>query len=269
MVTSRSAVDDLHRAEQHADVEVRLLVEPSELADAQWVFDEVWPSSDGSTQLPRNLMRALVHAGGYCSAAYRDGRPIGAAFGVAGRHQEDGVWHDHLHSHMAAALTPYRNQHIGTALKLHQRVWALDVGIDPVIWTFDPLVRRNARFNLIKLGADVDGFEPDFYGEMDDGINSGDATDRLFAWWHLTSPRVDAAMAGELQELDLEALRAAGRDVREVEVPEDIVAIRVADPAAAQAWRLSVREDLQSAFAEGYRIIGVADHGGYALERTS
>lgn len=268
-MTARRAEDDLREAENRADVEVRLLIEPSELADAQWVFDEVWPSADGSTQLPRNLMRALVHAGGYCSAAYRDDRPIGAAFGVAGRHLEGGVWHDHLHSHMAGALTPYRNQHIGTALKLHQRVWALDVDIDTIIWTFDPLVRRNARFNLIKLGADVDGFEPDFYGEMDDGINSGDATDRLFAWWHLTSPRVDAAMAGELGEIDLSTARAEGRDVIEVDLPEDIVVIRAADPAAAQAWRLRVREDLQAAFAAGYRIIGVADRGGYVLERTS
>lgn len=268
-MTSRPADDDLRRAEQRADVEVRLLVEPSELADAQWVFDEVWPSDDGSTQLPRNLMRALVHAGGYCSAAYRDGRPIGAAFGVAGRHQEDGAWHEHLHSHMAGALEQYRNQHIGTALKLHQRVWALDVGIDTIIWTFDPLVRRNARFNLIKLGVDVDGFEPNFYGEMNDGINTGDATDRLFAWWHLESPRVEAAMTGQLTELDLAVLRMDGRDVREVELPDDIVAIRTADLTDAQAWRLRVREGLQAAFADGYRIIGVADHGGYVLERTS
>ncbi|MFY9232463.1 MAG: hypothetical protein WAO50_11205, partial [Candidatus Nanopelagicales bacterium] len=257
------------RAEQRAQVQVRLLIEPSELADAQSVFDQVWPSGDGSTQLPRNLMRALVHAGGYCSAAYRDGQPIGAAFGVAGRHLQGGHWHEHLHSHMAGALEPYRNQHIGTALKLHQRVWAHDVGIDTIVWTFDPLVRRNARFNLIKLGVDVDGFEPNFYGEMDDGINSGDATDRLFAWWRLGSARIAAAMAGELSDLDVQELVAAGRDVREVELPEDIVAVRAADPAAGLQWRLKVRKDLQAAFADGYRIIGVADHGGYVLERTS
>jgi len=267
-VTDRPWDDDLARAEARANVEVRLLSEPTDLADAQRVFDDVWPSADGSTQLPTNLMRAIVHAGGYCSAAYRDGIPIGAAFGFAGRHEVDGTWHDHLHSHMAGALESYRNQHIGTALKLHQRVWALGVGLDTIVWTFDPLVRRNARLNLIKLGVDVDGFVPDFYGDMDDGINSGDPTDRLFAWWHLDSEQVSAAMAGDLTELDIAALRHAGRDVREVALPEDIVAIRSDDPAAASRWRLRVREDLQTAFAGGYRIIGLADHGGYALERT-
>lgn len=268
-MTESSAENDLHRAEQQAQVEVRLLVEPSELEDAQKVFDEVWPSSDGSTQLPRNLMRAIVHAGGYCSAAYRDGLPIGAAFGFAGRHQAADGWHTHLHSHMAGALEQYRNKNIGTALKLHQRVWAKQVGLETIVWTFDPLVRRNARFNLVKLGVEVDGFEPNHYGEMDDGINSGDATDRLFAWWWVDSDRVDAALAGELGTLDPAAMLAAGRDIREVKLPEDIVAIRAADLAAAQQWRLRVREELQSAFAGGYRIIGVADHGGYVLERTT
>lgn len=267
-MSDHRADDDLARAQRRANVEVRLLVEPSELAEAQWVFDEVWPAADGSTQLATNLMRAIVHAGGYCSAAYRDGRPIGAAFGFAGRHRSGDHWHEHLHSHMAAVLDAHRDQHIGSALKMHQRAWALEQGLDTIVWTFDPLVRRNARLNLIKLGVDVDGFEPDFYGEMDDGINSGDPTDRLFAWWRLDSERVRAAMAGELVELDVAELRATGRDVIEVELPDDIVAVRQVDPDAAREWRLRLRANLQSAFDSGHRIIGVARHGGYVMERT-
>lgn len=260
---------DLERAEKRADVQVRTLTEVSELVDAQQVFDAVWPSAGGGTQLATNFMRAIVHAGGYASAAYRGDTPIGAAFGVVGRHRVDHGWHDHLHSHMAAVLDPYRDQHIGSALKLHQRVWAIDNDIDTVVWTFDPLVRRNARVNLIKLGVDVEGFEPDFYGEMDDGINSGDPTDRLFAWWRVGSARVAAAMAGELQEVDASALRDAGRGVITIDLPDDIVAVRSAEPAAARAWRLRVREQLLNAFAQGYRITGFARSGGYALERMS
>ena len=78
---------------------------------------------------------------------------------------------------MAAVLPEYRDQHIGSALKMHQRAWALGCGIDTVVWTFDPLVRRNAFVNLVKLGADVEGFEVDFYGSMDDAINVDDPTD--------------------------------------------------------------------------------------------
>jgi predicted GNAT superfamily acetyltransferase len=168
---------------------------------------------------------------------------------------------------MAAVLDPYRDQHIGSALKLHQRVWALEHGIDTIVWTFDPLVRRNARVNLIKLGVDVEGFEVDFYGNMDDGINSGDPTDRLFAWWRLDSPRVYAASAGRLGSLDPAELMIAGSRIVEVELPEDIVALRIAAPEIAAQWRISVREALLAAFAEGFRIIGVTENGNYVLER--
>lgn len=266
-MTDVSAECDLARAEERAGVTIRSLTDLSDLDVARRLFDAVWPAGDGSTQVTGNLMRALVHAGGYASAAYRDGEPIGAALGFVGRHRVDDGWHTHLHSHMAAVLEPYRDQHIGSALKMHQRVWALEQGIDTIVWTFDPLVRRNARVNLLKLGVDVEGFEVDFYGSMDDGINSGDPTDRLFAWWRIDTPRAYAALAGRLEPLDLLALADSGRDAIELELPEDIVALRAIDPEAAARWRIDVREALLAAFADGFRITGVSAAGGYVLER--
>ena len=266
-MTDVSAEGDLARAEERAGIEIRSLTDLSDLDVARCLFDAVWPAGDGSTQVTGNLMRALVHAGGYASAAYRDGEPIGAAFGFVGRHRTDHGWHTHLHSHMAAVLEPYRDQHIGSALKLHQRVWALEHGIDTIVWTFDPLVRRNARVNLLKLGVDVEGFEVDFYGSMDDGINSGDPTDRLFAWWRIDTPRVYAALAGRLEPLDIQALAEEGRDALELELPKDIVALRASDPEAAARWRIDVREALLAAFADGFRMTGVSAAGGYILER--
>ncbi len=266
-MTDWSPEADLARAEERAHVQVRSLTDLSELADAGRIFDEVWPAADGSTQVASNLMRALVHAGGYASAAYRDGRPIGAALAFVGRHRVGDGWHGHLHSHMAAVLDPYRDQQIGTVLKKHQRVWALEHGFDTVVWTFDPLVRRNARVNLLKLGVDVHGFEVDFYGSMNDGINSGDPTDRLFAWWRLDSPRVYAASMGTLLPIDSVELIAAGRDVVHIDLPEDIVALRASEPEAARGWRFAVRAALIEAFQEGYVITGVSPSGGYVLER--
>jgi len=267
-VTTWTPQDDLGAAEQRADVRVRSLIDLSELDDARRVFDTVWPSLTGSTQIQPNLLRAQIHAGGYASAAYRDGEPIGAAFAFAGRHHKDG-WHTHLHSHMAAVVEPYRDQHIGAALKMHQRVWALEREIDTIVWTFDPLVRRNAVLNLIKLGVDVEGFEVNFYGAMDDGINSGDPTDRLFAWWRLESPRAKAALRGDVARIDVAAEQTAGRDVREIALPEDIVALRSTEPDAAAQWRLTLREELTRALVEGFTIVGVSTAGGYVLERAS
>jgi predicted GNAT superfamily acetyltransferase len=262
-----SPQEDLRDAERRARVAIRSLTDLSELDDARRVFDTVWPSLGGSSQIQSNLLRALIHAGGYAAAAYRDDEPIGAAFAVVGRHRSDG-WHTHLHSHMAAVLEPYRDQHIGAALKMHQRVWALDHDVDTIVWTFDPLVRRNVVLNLVKLGVDVDGFEVNFYGNMDDEINVGDPSDRLFAWWRLTSPRVDAALAGGLGRLDASAMLATGRDIIEIDLPADIVALRAKDPHQAADWRYRVREGLFAAFDSGYEIVGVSSSDGFVLERN-
>ena len=66
-----------------------------------------------------------------------------------------------------------------TRMKLHQRAWALARGIPVIEWTFDPLVARNAYFNIEKLAAMPVEYLTNFYGIMGDGINGEDETDRL------------------------------------------------------------------------------------------
>ena len=258
---------DAQAAARAAGIEVRDLHDLSELDDARRLFDEVWPSADGSTQVPPNLLKAVVHAGGHASAAYREGEVVGATFAFAGYHPgADGHPESHLHSHMVAVREGYRDRRIGTALKLHQRAWALDHQVPVMVWTFDPLVRRNAVLNLVRLGATVSGFEPDFYGEMPDAINAGDPTDRLFAWWQLASERAEVAARGELALMDPPTLLAARRDIAVIPVPEDIVDLRQREPLAAARWRLQTRERILTAMADGYRIIGMSNDG-YLLEK--
>jgi predicted GNAT superfamily acetyltransferase len=59
-------------------------------------------------------------------------------------------------------------------------------------WTFDPLQRGNANFNFNRLGVVVRAYHVNFYGEMNDDINSGLASDRFEAWWDVFANR-DAA----------------------------------------------------------------------------
>ena len=87
-------------------------------------------------------------------------------------------------------------RHVGFALKLHQRAWCLDRGITLLEWTYDPLVARNAYFNLGKLGARVAEYLPDFYGVMGDGINRYDESDRILVHWSLEDAVVVDACAG-------------------------------------------------------------------------
>ena len=86
------------------------------------------------------------------------------------------VWSGHFGSHG-----------VGFALKQHQRAWGLDRDLSEMTWTFDPLVSRNARFNLTKLGAHASEYAVDFYGPMMGEMNANDQSDRLVAVWPLTS----------------------------------------------------------------------------------
>ena len=169
-------------------------------------------------------------------------------------------------------------------LKQHQRAWALVRDLDLITWTFDPLVRRNAYFNLTKLGAEVTGYHEDFYGPMHDALNRGDESDRCVVSWHLDAARVRAAAtgaplpdpagaAGDDAVRILEAgsagepvCAAVAGDVLLAWVPEDITAMRARHPAQAQAWRAASRSTLGRALTGGYAAVGMLRSGWYVLE---
>ena len=256
--------------------------QPDSMSAARSIFDQVWPGE--GTQVTSNLLRALIHAGGYCSIVLDDhDEVVGAALGFPARDPSlpGGVY---LHSHMAAVVDGLRDQGIGAAIKQHQRAWALEQGIPVVSWTFDPLVRRNAHFNVNRLGVEVRDYHPDFYGVMADAINAGDRTDRLVAWWVVDSERARAAADGDLVIPDHASLLRTTRDLIRlddgvpylsdppapgetvlVSLPDDVVSLRRADPALGLAWRLVVREALTSAFAAGLRVTAVTSAGAYVL----
>jgi len=223
------------------------------------LLNHVWhaPVMDAST------LHALSHVGNYIAGAY-DGELVGAAVGFFA---VDG----HLHSHLTAVAPECQGRGIGYALKRHQRDWALARQRTTISWTFDPLLPRNAYFNLHKVGATVTEYLPDFYGPMDDEVNAGDATDRLFVVWHLNEP-VPAAPdpAGATAVLAKDGNEPVGGALQgrhvSVATPHDIERLRVADPALAVRWRMEVRDALTGAMEAGYRITGITRDGQYQLE---
>ncbi len=146
-------------------------------------------------------------------------------------------------------------------------------------------MRRNAYFNLTKLGAQASRYLVNFYGAMTDGINAGEESDRLLITWRLDSPQAVAAAAGRPAEANVEDLlrngaaavlsvgpasepidKATHAQILLCEVPDDIVALRRAEPALARSWRLAMRSVLVDAFAAGYAISGATRSGWYVLQ---
>ncbi|MBT2469430.1 GNAT family N-acetyltransferase [Streptomyces sp. ISL-66] len=232
------------------------------------LYAGIWGTDADSPPVSAEVMRALSHAGNYVAGAYENGRLVGASVAFYG----DPIGTT-LHSHITG---PVIGRGIGLALKLHQGQWALDRGIQRITWTYDPLIRRNAHFNLVKLGARPEEYLRSFYGAMDDAINGGDESDRVLTAWDLTAPA--GAYASELPTDAVHGVRNhdghpvigptdAGTVL--IDLPDDIESLRRTDPGAARAWRLGVRHTLGGLLAEGARVTGFHNRRSYIVRRTA
>ncbi|MST35254.1 GNAT family N-acetyltransferase, partial [Acidimicrobiaceae bacterium USS-CC1] len=175
-------------AATRAGVRVGLLRRPPDLVEAHRLLAQVW---GGEPDVGPDLLRAIGFAGGCVAGAHRDGTLVGVSVALVGWHPDDPA--PHLHSHVTGTAPEAQGGGIGFALKQHQRAWALAQGFGEVVWTFDPLLRRNAWFNLARLGAGAPEYLVDFYGDMLDPVNAGQGSDRLLVRWRLDSPAARAA----------------------------------------------------------------------------
>ena len=226
-------------------IAIRPLETVEQVFAAAAVLSEVWGGDHDA--MPPNLLRALAHSGNYAIGLYDGDRVIGASVAFFAAPAERS-----MHSHVTGLLPGYQGRGLGRLLKQHQRAWALARDVGHITWTFDPLVARNAHFNLAVLGARVAEYLVDQYGPMDDGVNRGDETDRLLASWALAAPAV-----------------APGPDavIATVAVPPDIESLRRDSPAEAATWRRRVREQFAEHAASGLVVGGFDSARGYLFVR--
>lgn len=264
-------------------VDIRELSTVLEMQQASELLEMIWESRGSTAPVPVNMIRALIHAGHSVTGAFAARRLVGAA--VAFR-ADRGQGVD-LHSHVVGVAAEMRGRDVGFALKLHQREWALARGIQSMTWTFDPLIRRNAFFNIGKLGAKPVEYFPNFYGAMNDGINVGDESDRILVRWDLTRAPIRARRSGPSSLFDSEALRAQRYDIGLavdeyggpalgvcdapivlVRVPSDIEHLRRENPELSAAWRRSLRDVLGGLLSAGAEVTGFDRDGWYVVVRT-
>lgn len=221
--------------------------------------------------------------GGVVLLAWDDEKPVGFCFGFlsfAGDENRVGDGMRFVHySHMAGILPEYRGQKLGQQIKWAQRDAVLAMGIDRIVWTFDPLETLNGRLNINKLGAICRTYKRNVYGEGHDSLNWGVPTDRFRADWHIASARVQAHADGSHRGATFAELmathtpiinppfadgniwRAGGIDEAAFKedrvlaaVPRTYQAVKKASVEWGLDWRMHSRDLFERAFARGFTV---------------
>ena len=264
------------RAAEGAGTVVRSLETLAELDEGSRLISRIWDDENGEPKAPTSLLRALAHAGNFVAGAFHGDRLVGVSFGFFGLESTE----LHLHSHITGVDRAFQSRSIGFALKQFQRSWALERDTRTIVWTADPLVRGNAFFNLVKLGASMTAYHENFYGVLEDGLNAGDS-DRVVLRWDLASERAVRAAEGPTEAPRLDegrvvlgpdangepAMSALSGDVLLAWLPESIVAIREYEPERANAWRLALRDTVGRALAGEFRADAITRDGWLVLRR--
>lgn len=222
---------------------------------------ETWGSAFREA-VPPSILLVSQKLGGVTAGAFdARGRMLGFVFGLTGI--RDGVithWSD-----MLAVRAEAQNGGIGRRLKEFQRRAAAAVGARSVLWTFDPLMARNAHLNFNVYGARAVEYVVDMYGtNTGSDLHRGIGTDRLVMEW-----AVDDAAVVRQRELARDAARTASA---RIEVPADFTSILRSDPSAAKWWRDRTRAQFTELLALGHRVLGFVreperERGAYLLAR--
>ncbi len=286
MTTSRTGADPGPPGADFGadDVTIRRVETQQEYDDCVRIQDAIW-GAGFNERVPSTIMRVSQYLGGVTAAAFgpNGGRMLGFVFGMTGvQHGRLIHWSDLL-----AVRPEARDRGLGRRLKLFQRSLVLPLGVTRMMWTFDPLVARNAHLNLNALGASVTEYVPDMYGgDTGSALHSTVGTDRFIVTWDLTT---EGSVIGRSQGLPtspppsliVNGIHLAGEVPAVhastafpevfVEIPGDIQEIIAAAPDTARAWRETTRAAFVRYLSSGYQVSGfhrVDRRGFYRLTRT-
>ena len=165
---------------------IRRVETQAEYEECVRIQDETW-GAGFSERVPSAILKVAQYLGGVTAAAFdsdgADAGILGFVFGMTGVRDGQLVhWSD-----MLAVRPEARDHGIGRRLKLYQRSLVAELGVTQILWTFDPLVSRNAHLNLNALGARVTDYVPDMYGaDTGSALHQGIGTDRFVVAWEVS-----------------------------------------------------------------------------------
>ena len=257
---------------------------------------EIWGYSNPEDAVGIPMFVITLKRGGILLGAFDGDRLVAFVYSIAGI--KDGrpmQW-----SHMLGVLPTYRGTGVGRELKLEQRRVAIEMGLELMEWTYDPLQGVNAHLNFRRLGVIVEDYVEDVYGASTSVLHQGNPTDRFIAQWWMNTPRVkqaivarDEAVAGAVpprehwdRAMPANAVSVRGRWVGceavtlgadapwlTVVIPGRFTEMLTGDAGLAQDWRFATRDIFNHYLPRGYKVVDFefhADrqHGRYLLTNT-
>jgi len=260
-------------------VVIRRVETQAEYEECVRIQDETW-GAGFSERVPAAILKVGQYIGGVTAAAFdRSGENrsmLGFVFGMTGVRDGQLVhWSD-----MLAVRPEARNHGVGRRLKLYQRELVAELGVTQILWTFDPLVARNAHLNLNSLGARVTDYVSDMYGaDTGSALHQGIGTDRFVVTWEIggneAGPHGPAhgPASGDATKHDAAGPHgpARGDDII-VAIPGDIQELIATAPESAREWRETTRAAFLTHMGDGYRVTGfhrAGTSGYYRLSRAA
>lgn len=256
---------------------VRAMVSLEEMKQLVELQERIWGYGGDRFDhpYPARALFSLAQSGGLVAGVELQGRVVGFAVAWLGR---TGAGKLYLHSQLVGVLPEFRELGLGYRLKLFQRGYALENGLDLIRWTFDPLQSANAYLNLAKLGGIVRNYAVNYYGDTESRLNQGVPTDRVWVDWLIDTDHVRRFLDGRRNPPAPSAfpsvtrcsfrktggtalLELIGYDLNRpepdlvVEIPDHFDRLRARHLQLARRWRGQLREILTHYLEDGYVLV--------------
>lgn len=219
------------------------ITEAQQVASASGLYRDVFGYTKPEATLNPRLLMAMAANGGSMVGAWNEAEEL-VAFGYGFTGYAGGE--TYFYSQAVVVADGLQGAGVGRLIKAEQRRLALAAGLHRMRWAFNPILARNAHFNLSVLGAVGRWFVPDCYG---------DGESRLLVEWDLDSRHPTTAMQpwddhgptdwglvstkGELSALAIPADREQVDDQLTERIDDAFISLTSAGLAALSCTRVS------------------------------
>lgn len=146
----------------HGDLHVGPLTATADLTSASQLYRDVFGYTKPEASLNPRLLKALAANGGSMVGAWKEsGELVAFGYGFVGHAGGE----TYFYSQAVVVADGLQGAGLGRRIKNEQRRLALADGLHRMRWAYNPVLSRNAHFNLSVLGAVGRWFVPDCYGD--------------------------------------------------------------------------------------------------------